>query len=81
MNSETIKLSGSESGNSQVTIEYLHENQVVQLKATKNFKPGEMVTVEMSNAIRDIHGNKLDGNGNLQSEPEDSYIFTFEIEK
>jgi len=79
LNFETIIVTGSESGKLSGTATYIDSTQTICLNPSVNLMAGETVTVEVTNAVHDIYGFSLDGNGNMTSESIDSYIYIFTV--
>ena len=77
LNSETVKVTGSVSGNIEYRYIYTDSSQSLTLFAMKNLSPSEIITVEITNGAKDIWGMPLDGNGDRASSAIDSYKFQF----
>lgn len=80
LNASTISITGSKSRTIPGGLSYLDSAQTVVFTPTTVYQPGETIKVRVSNALRDAHGNPLDGNGNGIAEgSNDTYVFTFKV--
>ncbi len=77
LNEGTVLVNGSISGAITGTVTYVDSARMAIFTPFHPFRPGEKITVTITNGVQDLSGNPLDGNGNQLLEMDDSYRFEF----